>query len=45
MRVHAHAPSVEGVRILKSGGSALDAVEETVAALEDNPCFNAGMNV
>ena len=35
--------SVEGARILKSGGSALDAVEETVAALEDNPSFNAGM--
>ena len=34
-----------GVGILKSGGSALDAVELTVAALEDDPCFNAGMSI
>lgn len=31
-----------GVRILESGGSALDAVSETVRRLEDNPLFNAG---
>lgn len=31
-----------GWRILTSGGSALDAVEETVCELEDNPLFNAG---
>lgn len=31
-----------GSDILASGGSALDAVEKTVNALEDNPLFNAG---
>ncbi|GCE10681.1 isoaspartyl peptidase/L-asparaginase family protein [Tengunoibacter tsumagoiensis] len=31
-----------GWQILESGGSALDAVEATVRALEDNPSFNAG---
>ncbi len=31
-----------GVKILTSGGTALDAVEKTVNALEDNPLFNAG---
>ncbi|KAJ2786796.1 hypothetical protein GGI15_001251 [Coemansia interrupta] len=31
-----------GYAVLKKGGSALDAVEEAVRALEDNPLFNAG---
>ena len=31
-----------GYKILKKGGSALDAVEEAVKCLEDNPLFNAG---
>lgn len=31
-----------GVKILSSGGTALDAVEKTVNYLEDNPLFNAG---
>jgi len=31
-----------GESILKSGGSALDAVERTVMVLEDASCFNAG---
>lgn len=31
-----------GAVILKSGGSALDAVEATVRYMEDNPLFNAG---
>jgi beta-aspartyl-peptidase (threonine type) len=31
-----------GESILKSGGSAIDAVEKTVRALEDCPLFNAG---
>ena len=31
-----------GWRILQEGGSALDAVEATVRALEDNPVYNAG---
>lgn len=31
-----------GYNILVKGGSALDAVEESVAALEDHPLFNAG---
>lgn len=32
----------KGYAILKSGGSALDAVVETVAILENNPTYNAG---
>lgn len=32
----------KGTAILKSGGSALDAVEASVKTLEDNPLFNAG---
>jgi beta-aspartyl-peptidase (threonine type) len=28
--------------VLRAGGSALDAVERAVVALEDDPCFNAG---
>lgn len=31
-----------GARILRSGGSSLDAVEATVRVLEDDPLFNAG---
>lgn len=31
-----------GEAILSRGGSALDAVEQTIAILEDNPLFNAG---
>jgi beta-aspartyl-peptidase (threonine type) len=31
-----------GVKILASGGTALDAVEKTVNYMEDNPLFNAG---
>ncbi len=31
-----------GARVLKSGGSSLDAVETVVRTLEDNPLFNAG---
>src|SRR5579885_2998767 len=31
-----------GWRILKDGGSALDAVQAAIAALEDNPGFNSG---
>jgi beta-aspartyl-peptidase (threonine type) len=31
-----------GWRILRTGGSALDAVEASVVSLEDNPLFNAG---
>src|SRR5436190_14732904 len=29
-------------KLLQDGGSAVDAVEAAVAALEDNPLFNAG---
>jgi beta-aspartyl-peptidase (threonine type) len=32
----------EGLLILKSGGTSLDAVEKAVRSLEDNPLFNAG---
>ena len=32
----------EGQKVLDSGGSALDAVETTVIALENNPVFDAG---
>lgn len=32
-----------GFDLLKRGGSALDAVEEAVKVLEDNPTFNAGI--
>lgn len=37
------AAAREGFSVLKRGGSALDAVEAAVRALEDNPVFNAGM--
>jgi len=32
-----------GAEILRSGGSALDAIVATVRALEDHPLFNAGL--
>jgi len=32
----------EGQKVLDEGGSALDAVENTVIALENNPVFDAG---
>ncbi len=34
--------TLAGWRVLQAGGSALDAVETAVRALEDNPAFNAG---
>lgn len=34
--------AIIGWRILQTGGSALEAVETAVRALEDNPCYNAG---
>lgn len=36
------AAACEGFSVLKGGGSALDAVEAAVRALEDNSVFNAG---
>lgn len=36
------AAAVVGWKILEQGGSALDAAEAAVVALEDNPLFNAG---
>jgi beta-aspartyl-peptidase (threonine type) len=36
------AAALTGWKILDAGGSALDAAEEAVVALEDNPLFNAG---
>lgn len=35
----------KGYAILKSGGSAMDAVVETVALLENNPSYNAGSTI
>src|SRR5436853_6052508 len=37
-----HEAAQVGMRILEQGGTALDAVEAAVRALEDNPNFNAG---
>lgn len=34
--------AAEGYKILKAGGSAVDAVEGAVAVLENDPEFNAG---
>lgn len=34
--------ALKGYSILQRGGSALDAVEEAVAVMEDDPHFNAG---
>jgi L-asparaginase / beta-aspartyl-peptidase len=36
------AAALAGWKILKQGGSSLDAVEAAVVVLEDNPLFNAG---
>lgn len=36
------AAATMGARVLRSGGSALDAVETAVMTMEDNPLFNAG---
>jgi beta-aspartyl-peptidase (threonine type) len=36
------AAMAAGAKVLKAGGSSLDAVEATVRVLEDNPLFNAG---
>ena len=36
------AAASAGWRLLSSGGSALDAVEAAVVAMEDDPIFNAG---
>ncbi|XP_030234443.1 isoaspartyl peptidase/L-asparaginase [Gadus morhua] len=36
------AAASEGYRVLGTGGSALDAVEKAVRAMEDNPVFDAG---
>src|SRR2546430_10539340 len=36
------AAVLEGWRVLREGGNALDAVEHAVRALEDHPRFNAG---
>lgn len=36
------AATLAGAEILRQGGSALDAVEEAVVMMEDNPIFNAG---
>ncbi len=37
-----HEAALVGWRVLQVGGSALDAVEAAVRALEDNPAYNAG---
>ncbi|MGH2480000.1 MAG: isoaspartyl peptidase/L-asparaginase, partial [Ktedonobacteraceae bacterium] len=37
-----HEASLVGWNVLQAGGSALDAVEAAVRALEDNPAYNAG---
>lgn len=37
-----HEAAQIGMRILEQGGTALDAVEAAVRAMEDNPNFNAG---
>lgn len=34
--------ALRGYGVLKQGGSALDAVEEAVRSMEDDPHFNAG---
>src|SRR5258705_6531726 len=31
-----------GARVLRDGGSALDAIESTIRLMEDDPLFNAG---
>lgn len=42
-REGARAAALAGWRILQAGGSALDAVQAAIMALEDNPGFNAGV--
>lgn len=32
-----------GYRVLRGGGSAVDAVEAAIRTMEDNPAFDAGM--
>lgn len=34
--------ALRGYAVLKQGGSAVDAVEEAVRSMEDDPHFNAG---
>ena len=41
-RAHLATALRSGWRILKAGGSALDAVQATVVVMEDSPYFNAG---
>ncbi|HLZ24315.1 MAG TPA: isoaspartyl peptidase/L-asparaginase [Ktedonobacterales bacterium] len=41
-RAGCHAAAVAGWRVLRQGGSAVDAVSAAIVALEDNPGFNAG---
>src|SRR5258708_8992957 len=41
-RAGGHGRGRAGWRVLTAGGSALDAVQAAVVALEDNPAFNAG---
>ncbi|HKB48920.1 MAG TPA: isoaspartyl peptidase/L-asparaginase, partial [Ktedonobacterales bacterium] len=41
-RAGCHDAVLAGWRVLTAGGSALDAVQAAVVALEDNPAFNAG---
>jgi len=36
------AAAVFAAQVLRAGGTALDAVERAVMAMEDDPCFNAG---
>ncbi len=38
----ARAAAQAAAAVLRAGGSALDAVEQAVLLLEDDPCFNAG---
>lgn len=42
IRVSLSAVLASGARLLESGGTSLDAVEQAVCALEDSPWFNAG---
>jgi beta-aspartyl-peptidase (threonine type) len=36
------AAAAEGARVLREGGTAMDAAQRAVEVLEDDPCFNAG---
>jgi isoaspartyl peptidase/L-asparaginase-like protein (Ntn-hydrolase superfamily) len=42
IRASLSAVLASGARLLESGGTSLDAVEQAVCALEDSPLFNAG---